>query len=522
MNVFGRRARVPGATALATVWMIWTRGAAFGQTTDAGTTVISMTVHPLARLSSQIEAIAVRAELSGSLPRPQQFSVRAPIVYAGISEIADRVDSFVMTDASGAVPVSILDEPERGGGLPFYRHWRANRPVVPPVVLTYRMRPFTGTPGSGPEFDFYAHGGGMSAAGMALFLVPDYVANATTRVRWDLSDLSASAIAASTYGEGDFEITGHPDLLLQSYYMVGPLGRYIPPIPSSGFRAYWLGQPPFDPRREMEWTYQAYEYLRRFYRDTQGSPYRVFIRALPGASGTLGGTAMQNSFMVGTSSGPITSSATGPRNTIVHEMGHMWIGSLDGDRTGSATWFSEGLNEHYTRLLLLRSGLAPVADYEEEINGSAAGYFASPYRNAPADAIARLGFSTGMGLGSAQNLPYVRGSLYFATIDAKIRTVSGGRKTLDDLVLPLLERRRNGEPIDQAAFVDALVRELGPNARYEFESVIVRGEPLDPPSGAFGPCFDKQPTTFTLNGRQSNGFAWVRNGGMSDAQCRAW
>jgi hypothetical protein len=96
------------------------------------------------------------------------------------------------------------------------------------------------------------------------------------------------------------------------------------------------------------------------------------------------------------------------------------------------------------------------------------------------------------------------------------------RKTLDDLVLPLLERRRNGEPIDQAAFVEALVRELGPNARYDFESVIIRGEPLAPPPGAFGPCFDKQPTTFTVNGRQSNGFVWVRNGSMSDAQCRAW
>ena len=87
--MFGRRARVPATIALATIWMIWTRGAVFGQTTGAGTTVISMTVRPLARLSSQIEAVAVRAELSGSLPRAQRFSVRAPILYAGISEIAD-------------------------------------------------------------------------------------------------------------------------------------------------------------------------------------------------------------------------------------------------------------------------------------------------------------------------------------------------------------------------------------------------------------------------------------------------
>jgi len=394
--------------------------------------------------------------------------------------------------------------------------------VSPPVIVTYTMRPFVGVPGGGPQYDFYAHSGGISSAGMAMFLVPDFIANATTRLHWDLSELSASAIAASTYGEGDFEITGHPDLLLQSYYMVGPVGRYIPPIPSSGFRAYWLGQPPFDPRREMEWTYQAYDYLRKFYRDTQQSAYRVFIRALPGLDGPLGGTAMQNSFMVATNSGPITSSATGPRNTLVHEMGHMWIGSLANDGSGSTTWFSEGLNEHYTRLLLLRSGLAPVDDYEHEINQTAGGYFVSPYRNAPADEIARIGFSTGMGVGSAQNLPYVRGSLYFATLDAKIRAASDGRRTLDNVILPLLERRRDGERIDQAAVADAIARELGPSARYEFEGVILRGAPLDPAPGAFGPCFERQPTTYTLNGRRSNGFAWVRDPNMTDAQCRQW
>jgi hypothetical protein len=492
---------------------------------DAGgdNAVITVTVRPLAMISSRIEAVAVRSEISGALSRvTQRFSVRAPIVYAGVGEIADRVDSLVMRDASGVVPFSVLDEPPRPGGSPYYRHWRANRVVEPPVVVTYRMRPFMGVPGGAPEFDFYAHGGGISAAGIALFLVPDFIARATTRVRWNLSDLTASAIAASTYGEGDFEIAGHPDRLLHAYYMVGPLGRYIPPVPMSGFRAYWLGQPPFDARREMEWTYQAYEYLRKFYRDPNPSPYRVFIRALPGAAGPLGGAAIQNSFMVATNAGPIDASATGPRNTLVHEMGHMYIGSLAGDATGSTTWFSEGLNEHYTRLLLLRSGLAPVEEYEAEVNGSAGGYFTSPYRTAPAEDIARLGFSTGMGVGSAQNLPYARGSLYFATIDAKIRAATSGRRTLDDLVLPLLERRRQGERIDQNAFVDALVRELGPSARYEFEAVIIRGEPLDPVSGAFGPCLDRRATTYTLDGRQSIGFAWTRNPSVSNAQCRQW
>jgi len=93
---------------------------------------------------------------------------------------------------------------------------------------------------------------------------------------------------------------------------------------------------------------------------------------------------------------------------------------------------------------------------------------------------------------------------------------------LDDVMLPLFARRRNGEQIDRQSLVDALVKELGPTARDEFEAVIIRGELLEPASGAFGPCFERRSTTYTLNGRESNGFEWVRVTSVPDEQCRQW
>ena len=171
-------------------------------------------------------------------------------------------------------------------------------------------------------------------------------------------------------------------------------------------------------------------------------------------------------------------------------------------------------------MLLLRSGLGSVSDYERDINASARGYYSSPYRTASADSIARLGFSTGIGAGSAQNLPYVRGSLYFADLDAHIRAASRGRRTLDDVILPLFERRRRGERIDQRAFVDAIVTELGPTARERFEAVVLRGELLEPASNAFGPCFERRPATYTINGREATGFEWVRIPTIPDQECR--
>lgn len=477
-------------------------------------------IRPVRGGGPEVTAIEFRMELRGALdPKAQPLSLRVPVTYAGRGGIADRVDSLVVRDASGAVSLKVEDDPANPGGFPYYRHWRAERAVIPPVVVTYRMRSFTGVATPGPQFDFYSHGGGISGGGMALFALPENIGVVSSRVKWDLSDLAPGSVAASTYGEGDFELRGPVEQLTQAYYMAGPLGHYAPPESTSGFHAYWLGQPAFDPQKEMAWTYQAYEYLRRFYRDTTTSSYRVFVRALPG---TGGGTALQNSFMLGTAPGAADPTKTGPRATLAHEMGHMWVGGLSGGGVGGTTWFNEGLNVYYTRLLLLRSGLAPAIDYERDINQTARAYYTNSYRNASADELARLGFSRGVGARSAQNVPYTRGSLYFADVDAKIRAASGARRKLDDVILALFERRRSGEEITPDALVDALVKEIGPAAREKFEAVIVRGETIAPESGAFGPCFERRPAKFEVEGKEVDGFEWVRAPSIPETRCREW
>jgi predicted metalloprotease with PDZ domain len=226
--------------------------------------------------------------------------------------------------------------------------------------------------------------------------------------------------------------------------------------------------------------------------------------------------------MVGTAPGNADSSVQGPRGTLTHEMDHMFVGGISGTGVGGGTWFAEGLNVYYTRLLLLRSGLAPVSEYERDINSNARAYYSNPFRNASADSLARVGFSVGVGGASAQNVPYTRGSLFFSHIDARIREASGGRRKLDDVILPLAEARRRGQSLTQQALVDALVREVGASAKDEFEAVIIRGETLNPVPGAFGPCFERRATRYTVNGREVEGFEWVRVPSIPDEKCREW
>ena len=69
--------------------------------------------------------------------------------------------------------------------------------------------------------------------------------------------------------------------------------------------------------------------------------------------------------------------------------------------------------------------------------------------------------------------------------------------------------------------VDALVQELGPSARDEFESIIVNGDLVVPDPGAFGPCFERRPKAFTTDeGAEFDGYEWFRIESVSDEACR--
>jgi predicted metalloprotease with PDZ domain len=335
-------------------------------------------------------------------------------------------------------------------------------------------------------------------------------------VHWDLSDLAPGAAAISTFGDGDFELRGSPETANQGWYMAGPLGTYPGHARDKGFSAAWLGQLPFDGPREMEWASKVYAYLAKRYGYLDPPPrYRVFMRSI--ANGGRGGTALANSFMLAT--GPdLSQTAEAVRQTITHEMSHMWVGLMSGPE-GITSWFTEGLNVYYTRLLSLGGGFISVDEYRRDINSSFRTYITNDARNLSAEAIVKIGF----GAENVRHVPYMRGSLYFADVDSKIRAASGGKRNLDMLARELFDRRRRGEPLTQEVWIEAVVKEIGPSARDDFERVNLRGETIVPASDAFGPCLERHATKYDeADGKQAEGFEWVRVASVPDARCRAW
>ncbi len=464
---------------------------------------------------AEVVAIEVRSVLT----QGDGLVLSAPVTYAGVRGVADRVQDLTVTDAKGAVPLASVDDPAAPGGFPYFRHWTAQRPVSYPVTISYRSAVQPAGAPQGPPFGIRPSGGGVSGAGAGFLVLPEKVGEAQLKLRWDLSGLAKGSRAVASFGDGDVALTGDPEKLRQAWYMAGPMGRYPKRGDVDGFSGTWLGQAPFDPAAELAWSGKLYQQLDKDFGYLKPAPrYRVFMRFLD-TPPVGGGTALANSFMLSRGSAPRDPGAEGPRTTFAHEMIHQWVGGIESPgAVGISSWFSEGLTTHYTALAPLRAGFSTVEQYGQQIDAMARGYWGSEARDWSAEKIAKAGF----GSESIRHVPYNRGALYFADLDAKIRAKSGGKRRLDDLLAPMFIRREQGVTFDHEAWKAMVGRELGPEAVATFEKVVLGGEMLVPDAGAFGPCFAREPATYEVGGAQVQGYRWVRVASVPEKVCQSW
>ncbi|MDP1875872.1 hypothetical protein [Phenylobacterium sp.] len=502
-----------GAAALLAILMM---GAGVPDAGASEPAPFKITLKPLTGGDQEVDALDVRWTLD--MPAGSTFDLTAPITYAGVEGVADRIEIISARDASGPIPFTTSDDPPHPGGFPHFRHWKAERPVAGQIEVTYLARVRSPGGRGGPPFDLRASGGGVSGAGSGFLLLPRGAETTRSRLIWDLTDLPAGSGARTTFGEGGVDIEGPPSRLMQGWYMAGPFGHYEGARASAGFNAAWLGRAPFDAAAEMAWAADAYAYLGEAfgYLDPV-PPYRVFMRFVDGAP-CGGGTALGASFMYARCALTTGETAPSPRETLVHEMVHMWVGGVEGPQ-GVTSWFSEGLTTHYTRLMMLRGGLDSVEAYGGHINRSAQALYGLAAQDMSAQAIVDVGFADG----DIRHIPYHRGAFYFADLDARIRERSGGTRTLDTVLRPMFEARQAGQTFDHAAWIALVSAEIGPQAKDEFEARILRGEAFAPHRGAFGPCFTRRDKTYEIAGHGPvERYEWVRQTGASDDLCRNW
>ncbi|HEY0594945.1 hypothetical protein [Sphingopyxis sp.] len=378
-----------------------------------------------------------------------------------------RVSDLGATDSAGAIPL------QQKPGM--RSEWLAGRAVSGPVKLRYTLHleniaMLQGGPPTAVRID----GRAFSGIGSVLFAEPALAGAVEIRVRWHLQHMPRGAEAVTSFGDGDITLPAGPaDRLGRAVYMVGPVWREPAKGDIGGFSSVWADDPGFDPRPVMRWTATLHGWMSRFFGDETAPPYRVFMRYNPMNAG--GGAALYNSFLITYGKGVTGGSL---RNILGHEMTHTWTAN------GLGKWYDEGNAVYYQALLPWRAGLLSADEYLADVNETASRYYTNLLRTTPEEeAVRRFWEDT-----RVRVLPYDRGAMYFAALNGMIRRASGGQRSVDDLVLALVRRARDNEPITEALWLDMLRGAAGEPA-VALHKAMLAGELVIPRSDDFGPCF---------------------------------
>lgn len=387
----------------------------------------------------------------------------------GLSRSAVMKDLQV-TDAAGLVPLSQASTRNGPGG------WSPTRPVsgqmtVRYVVVAENIPALSG----GPPTALRVDGDAISGTGGTLFMsMPGVKGDYRIALDWDTSAMGPGVEAISSWGDGDVTLPAGPVARLErAIYMAGTLERE-PAAKTGAFSAVWVkGQPPFDPRPPMQLTAKMHHYMSGFFKDESEPPYRVMMRFNPMNAG--GGAALTHSFLI-TYGRNITAESF--MAILGHEMTHTWTAG------GMDKWYSEGNAVYYQALLPWRGGLFTTEQYLDDLNETAYRYFANALRSTPeAEVLPRFWEDTRIRV-----LPYDRGAMYFAVLNGKIKRASGGKRSIDDLILTMVKRDQKGENLTEAMWLELLQKELGDDGRATHRSMMAGGL-MAPQSDDFGPCF---------------------------------
>lgn len=376
----------------------------------------------------------------------------------------------------------------------------AARPPVGPVTVSYRARSVP-VALDGARFGLRHDHTGIGGSGAFFLLLPQPAPAGPTEVSW-----TSSACASAREGHAPSVVQGSLDDLRMRVYASGRAPTLAVDRPPLHLRATWLGSPAFDLREATDFAAAALAAERALFRDTDPAPYHLFVRALPAMGERSNGMGQPDSLLLAI--GPATPGRPRLRINLAHEMMHRWIGlrlRLAGPE-GTAFWLTEGFTVYYTVQVLRRAELLTLAEVEGELRQITDRYFAHPRRGATNAEIA-AGFFDDPALSI---LPYVRGALYAAELDAAIIEASGGARSLDDLMRAWLERVRHApvgpsgmRELDEAELRAGIAGELGAAGVDRIVAVIHGGARPEPASTVFGPCFERRDA--------AEGYRWGRS-----------
>jgi predicted metalloprotease with PDZ domain len=409
-----------------------------------------------------------------------------PASIGPLLRIADRVTSLVAKDTQGPIDLTVAETDASGGTLGgVKRSWKLARPANGELTVTYRVA-VSKEMSTGPAYELRSEAKGISGQGQAFLVLPDDTADYKVEISWD--GLQPGEQSLTSYPAPKTDRPLPLSRLRTSFFMAGPLDSTPKDLSSAGpFRAASTADIA-DPATLLAWTAGAYDKMYRFFGLPTAPNFTVMYRT--NMFGSISGVA-----------GPEALVSTIARQTPVeqvhglqaHEMVHVFITALE-DTGSTGGWFTEGTAVHYQRRFPLVAGLATPDEFLRDVNHTMRRYYANVRNMMPmADAIAAFWTDA-----RGRVLPYDRGAIYFADMDAKIRAASNGKRSLDDVIREFLRFRRDGKKATVDAWLDLVARDIGAKQAHADYQALQDGKVFVLPSNAFGPCFKRIDTNLPV------------------------
>jgi len=354
------------------------------------------------------------------------------------------------------------------------------------AIARYVVRPAKPGLDWGYEFDVVVSKELAMAIAETTLLLPDVPDETSARVKVDF-DLSMMPSSEGVYSLGDGVHDTTTRSLRHAYFAMGRFATIKHEAGNLTLEARVPVGANFDLAAASRDLFRLLDAESKIFSDERHESLRLLLVGMPPGGGAHGTSLTASAVVWRDKNAPW--SADDARLTA-HEMFHLYNGQIIERRAGVGTdaetyWFSEGFTEHYTDELMRRSGVWRARDWVEAVRDRLRRYHRHPDCETPNDkADMRWG-------GPAVQLPYLRGSMVAAYIDAEMRRRTGGKKSLDDFMRMLLIRARNHEPpVDPEAMVQLLTREAGEEIGAMVRAVALGGKRLSLAPDAFGACVE--------------------------------
>ncbi len=457
------------------------------------------------------QSVASAFEVALTVPLEWRPTFRLDDQVFGSSGMAALVTDMKASDGAGDLPLERAMVDDQGAQ---FLQLTGRRRAAGPVTLRYRARSVSANE-SGDRFGLRHDPSGIGGLGSFFLVLPDEPTIKRLRVQWTAGNCTqASARSFSSFGDGPqpIEVDGQLDALRGAVFYAGYPTVIDHDDRGGHLRSVWFGALAFDPAPAADWAAKANAAQREFFGDHDPRRYTLFVRVLPQQGERSNGMGQTNSLLLAI--GPSVGFGPRLRTNMAHEMLHRWIGLRIHFAVpeGAGFWFTEGFDVYLTNRLLLEAGLSSPEEFLAEVNTAVTRLNANRHARADNETI-RLGFFSDSELSF---VPYARGALYAAELDAAIRASSKGGRSIDD-VIRALDRQASLAPVDASGvrliplsdFRAALARELGAAGLERFDAVVIEGALPRPPADAYGPCFTRVP----------GASEWSRATGVPDSAC---